>query len=135
MATSFYRRLNYSIGPVVAGMIIDAIDFITFGPIGLLVGLPVGAAAGFWLAQCLGLDKKVSAICALIAGIYCTIPYTELLPLGTLVGALVRFQESEPVDEPLEGTVSEKAQADGSPAADPSRTVEFSGDQNTESIT
>lgn len=105
MADSFFRRLNYAIGPVVAGMIIDTVDLITFGPVGLFLGLPLGAAAGFWLAHCLGLDKKMAALCALVAGIYCTIPYTELLPLGTLVGALVRFQEAEP--KPDESTSSE----------------------------
>lgn len=90
------RRLNYAFGPVVAGIIIDFVDLATFGPVGLVLGFPVGAAAGFWLAQCMGLDRKVSAICAAIAGVYCTIPNTEFIPLGTLVGAFVRLSDPDP---------------------------------------
>jgi len=78
-------RYNYAFGPVGAGLIIDAVDFVTFGPVGLALGFPIGAAAGYWLAR--------SLICAVIAGVYCTIPGTELLPLGTLVGALVRLED------------------------------------------
>ncbi|MBL8817179.1 MAG: hypothetical protein JNL58_14215 [Planctomyces sp.] len=90
------RRLNYAFGPVVAGIMIDFVDLATFGPLGLFLGFPVGAAAGFWLAQCMGLDRKLSVICAAIAGVYCTIPYTELIPLGTLVGAFVRLSDPDP---------------------------------------
>lgn len=86
-------RYNYAFGPVVAGLIIDAVDFVTFGPIGLVLGFPIGAAAGYWLARSLRLESTASMFCALIAGVYCTIPGTELLPLGTLVGALVRLDD------------------------------------------
>lgn len=87
-----WARYNYAFGPVGAGLIIDAIDFVTFGPVGLALGIPIGAAAGYWLARSLRLETNSSLLCALIAGIYCTIPGTELLPLGTLVGALVRLE-------------------------------------------
>lgn len=86
-------RYNYAFGPVGAGLIIDAADFVTFGPIGLALGFPTGAAAGYWLARSLRLETNASLICALLAGVYCTIPGTELLPLGTLVGALVRLED------------------------------------------
>ena len=93
------RRLNYALGPIGAGMMIDAVDFITYGPIGLILGLPVGAAAGYWLGRSMRLESHMCWICAVVAGIYCTIPGTELLPLGTLVGALVRFQDDDGVAE------------------------------------
>jgi len=86
------RRLNHAMGPVLAGMIIDAVDLITFGPFGLGLGLPVGVLAGYWLGQSIGLDKNARCICALAAGLYCTMPFTEVLPLGTIVGALVRYE-------------------------------------------
>ena len=86
-------RYNYAFGPVGAGLIIDAVDFVTFGPVGLALGFPLGAAAGYWLARSLRLETNTSLICALIAGVYCTMPGTELLPLGTLVGALVRLED------------------------------------------
>jgi hypothetical protein len=88
------RRLNHAMGPVLAGMIIDAVDLITFGPAGLALGIPVGALAGYWLGQSMGLDKNASCICALAAGVYCMIPFTEVLPLGTIVGALVRYENN-----------------------------------------
>jgi hypothetical protein len=88
------RRLNRAFGPIVAGVIIDAVDFATYGPIGYVLGLPVGGLAGYWMGRCLGLDRTACLYCALAAGVYCTIPYTELLPLATLVGAYARFRES-----------------------------------------
>ncbi len=88
-----FSRLNRALGPVMAGLIIDGIDLITLGPIGLVVGLPVGAMAGYWLGRSMRLEKRTSVLCAIAAAIYCTIPGTEVLPLGTLVGALVRFEE------------------------------------------
>jgi hypothetical protein len=89
------KRLNRTIGPVMAGFIIDMVDFATFGPIGLVLGLPVGGLAGYWMGNTLGLSKQSCLYCALAAGIYCTIPGTELLPLGTMVGAYARYQQGE----------------------------------------
>jgi len=88
------RRLNRAFGPIVAGLIIDVVDFATFGPIGYLLGLPVGGFAGYWMGRCLGFSRRTSFYCAIAAGIYCTIPGTELIPLATLLGAYVRFRES-----------------------------------------
>jgi hypothetical protein len=101
-----WTRYNYAFGPVGAGLIIDALDFVTFGPFGLALGFPVGAAAGYWLARSLRLETNPSLLCALIAGIYCTIPGTELLPVGTLVGALVRL-EDVPETPPASNSVEE----------------------------
>jgi hypothetical protein len=89
-------RVNYALGPLAAGMILDAVDVITFGPAGLFLGIPVGALAGYWLATSLRLSQNTSLLCAAFAAVYCTIPGTEILPLGTLVGALLRFEEAAP---------------------------------------
>jgi hypothetical protein len=86
-------RANRAFGPVVAGIIIDGVDFVTFGPIGLICGLPIGGLAGYWLGRCLGFDRELSIYCGLAAGIYCTIPGTEFLPLGTMIGAYARYEE------------------------------------------
>ncbi|HPF99728.1 MAG TPA: hypothetical protein PLE77_06645 [Kiritimatiellia bacterium] len=87
-------RLNRAFGPILAGVIIDVVDLATFGPIGLVLGLPIGGLAGYWMGTCLGLDRKACVLCALAAGIYCMIPFTEVLPLATLVGAYARFRET-----------------------------------------
>lgn len=80
-------RLNRAFGPVVAGILLDLLDFTTLGPIGLVIGLPVGAAAGYWMASTLGVEPKKRRWLALAAAVYCTIPFTEVLPLATLAGA------------------------------------------------
>lgn len=89
-------RLNRAFGPVAAGLVIDALDIATFGPIGLFVGLPLGALMGYWMGQSLGLEPKARGWCALAAGIYCMVPATEFLPLATLLGAYARYRSSDP---------------------------------------
>jgi hypothetical protein len=93
--SGFVSRLHRAIGPVVAGMIIDALDLLTFGPLGLVFGIPIGGLAGYWLGNCLKLSSQARIWCAIAAAIYCTIPFTEFIPLATLVGAYVRFSETD----------------------------------------
>ena len=88
------RRLNRAFGPVVAGLILDLVDFATFGPLGFFIGIPVGLAAGYWLGSCLGLERRHCVWIAMVSALYCTMPGTEFIPLGTLVGACARFWES-----------------------------------------
>lgn len=88
------RRANRVFGPIIAGMLIDLLDLATFGPVGLVLGLPIGGLAGYWMGKALGLSRRASAWCALAAGIYCAIPGTEYFPLATIIGACARFQES-----------------------------------------
>lgn len=87
------RRANRVFGPIMAGLIIDLVDFATFGPIGLVLGLPVGGIVGYWMGRALGFGRRGSMWCAVAAGVYCTIPGTEFIPLATIVGACARFQE------------------------------------------
>jgi len=93
------RRLNRTFGPIAAGMIIDLVDLVLFGPIKLFLGFPIGGLTGYWMGRALGLNKKASLFCALAAGIYCMIPGTEFIPLATIIGACVRFQESGKYEE------------------------------------
>lgn len=88
------RRMNRAFGPIAAGLIIDLVDIATFGPVGLVLGLPVGGLAGYWMGRALGFRKRTSLWCALAAGVYCTIPGTEIIPLATIIGACVRFRET-----------------------------------------
>lgn len=90
------QRLNRAFGPVVAGLVIDFVDLATFGPIGTYLGLPIGGFAGYWMGRALGLERKPSLLCALLAGVYCMVPGTEMIPVATVVGALARYRESAP---------------------------------------
>jgi hypothetical protein len=88
-----FQRAHYALSPVLAGILLDLFDAATFGPIGLIIGLPFGTLIGYWMAKCLRLSPQSRFWVAMAAGIYCTIPMTELLPLGTLAGAWARFSE------------------------------------------
>ncbi len=83
------RRVERAFGPLVAGIILDAVDLITFGPAGLLIGFPVG----LWLGWIFRLRWWQMILAGLIAGIYCVIPYTNFIPVGTVIGAFVQYRE------------------------------------------
>lgn len=90
------ERLYFALGPLAGCMLLDLADFLTFGPIGLLIGVPVGGAIGWWLGSMYGFGRTGRTILAILSGIYCTIPFTELLPIATIVGAVARFNAGRP---------------------------------------
>lgn len=90
----FFGRLEDAFGPIVAGMIIDAIDVATFGRFGLLVGMVVGGTAAFWLCSIYRMPVYQRFLWAVAAGIYCTAPRTEFIPLATIIGAFSRYVHS-----------------------------------------
>lgn len=97
------------LSPVVAGALLDLVDLATLGPIGLWAGLALGGVAGWVLATGLGVPRERRLRYALVAGVYCMLPYTAWLPAGTLVGALVRWRErSAP---PLDPAASKRSEA------------------------
>lgn len=93
-----WRRLNRAFGPILAGLVIDSVDLVTFGPLKRLIGLPAGALAGYWMGSIFRLPQRQRLLCALAAGIYCMIPGLEFIPLATLIGAYVRFREGAGTD-------------------------------------
>ena len=85
---------GHAIGPVLAGFIIDVLDFATFGSAGLYLGFLLGCPAGWYLARSFGLDRRLSLYVALACGVYCTIPVTSPIPFATLIGVWVRARQS-----------------------------------------
>lgn len=79
--------------PVVAGALLDLLDLATWGPVGLWVGLAAGGLAGWMLAPLLGWQGRSRWLGALGAGLYCMLPVTSILPLGTVVGLLSSLRE------------------------------------------
>ncbi|MHC4872223.1 MAG: hypothetical protein ACYTFY_10295 [Planctomycetota bacterium] len=103
-----FLRLHRAIGPVAAGLIIDFIDLATFGPLGFILGPVIGAAAGWWIASIYNYSNKGRIIWAIAAGIYCSLPFTEIIPLATIVSAIARFGEQPESENEEEECDNEK---------------------------
>ncbi len=84
------RGLMRTFGPMIAGLAIDGLDLMTFGPFGLYAGLILGGAVGYWLAPMLGFPRKSRWLAALMTGIYCTIPLTGFIPAAAIAAGLSR---------------------------------------------
>jgi len=91
---SIGRRARNVLKPIVAGLIIDAVDFATLGPLGVFVGGFVGFAAGFWICSIYKLVWYYRLLGAMITAIYCAFPVTTFIPAATIVGAYVEFLHS-----------------------------------------
>lgn len=89
-------RLNRALGPIAAGLLLDFVDLATFGPIGIVAGFFIGAAVALWISSIYRFSLRAKTILALLAGLYCMVPMTELLPLATLAAATCRFFEEPP---------------------------------------
>lgn len=66
---------------LVAGMLLDAADAITKIP---AMGMIVGAALGLYLCIDLKIPPKRWGWVMAGAGIYCAVPFTNFIPLGTV---------------------------------------------------
>ena len=86
-----HAGLRGALGPILGGIALDLLDFATLGPMGAKLGLPLGFLCGWWWGGQLGLRRRQRLTLALVAGVYCMLPGTRILPLGTLFGTLRRF--------------------------------------------
>lgn len=87
---TFASRVRAAFDPVAAGLLVDLLDAVTRGvlaPLGLALGVPLG----YFLGRRAGLSKRRSLLLGLGIGIYCVIPVTTVIPLGTLTGIYLRF--------------------------------------------
>lgn len=79
------------VGPVLAGVAIDLVDLATpFPLVGFLVGWPLGA----YIARQAGAPGNVALKLGFFAGLYCAVPMTAGLPIGTLIGTMVKVQRA-----------------------------------------
>lgn len=85
------RRLERAFGPVLAGVILDCVDFATIGPPAFIVG----CAVGFWLFSIYRVPLRHRVIGGLLCGAYCMMPFTRFIPLATMAGAWIRYRESK----------------------------------------
>ncbi|MCA9741816.1 MAG: hypothetical protein H6695_17625 [Deferribacteres bacterium] len=80
--------------PIISGLLIDIIDFATFGPLGLYGGFVLGAAATYFLCMLQRVPQRQSIYLAIAAGLYCMTPLTEFIPLGTALGAYLAWRSA-----------------------------------------
>ncbi len=88
-------RLYHAFGPIVGALILDAADFVTFGPVGLYCGVLVGGLIGWWLGSFYAFDRTTRLVVVALAAAYTTIPMTEFIPLATIVSAIARYRAPE----------------------------------------
>ena len=84
------RLLGSRYGTVIAGGLLDAVDFTTLGVLGVKLGFPVGCVCGWWLSRELGYPKRLRLGIAVGCGLYCMFPPTTYLPVAFLLGLLAR---------------------------------------------
>ena len=84
-------------GPLGGGILLDVADLTTFGSFGLYLGPLVGALLGWWLATVYKFGVWGQCGLIFVAALYCALPLTSLVPLATVVFALIRFAESKKV--------------------------------------
>lgn len=74
------------------GLLLDMLDFLTRGTLGIRFGLPLGFIAAFVLLTLAGVPLRRRVLYSAAAGVYCLIPGTERFPLGTVFGVLLRLR-------------------------------------------
>ncbi|MCE9614388.1 MAG: hypothetical protein K8T26_08935 [Lentisphaerae bacterium] len=89
------RRFVEAFGPIGAGVLIDLADFVTYGPIGLMFGMLVGGTLAYVLSGFFGQPVWKRFLWALAAGLYCTIPGTEMIPLATILASAMTFWKGD----------------------------------------
>lgn len=85
-------RLHRALGPLAGGIVLDFVDLATFGPIGLLGGFVMGGLIGWWISSIYDFSLRGRSVFAVLAAAYTAIPFTEILPLATMISAWARFR-------------------------------------------
>ncbi len=85
------RRVADVFGPLAAAVLVDAVDFVSFGPVGLVAGMFVGGSLAYFFTSAYGLPVWQRLLWALAAGFYCLLPRTQVVPMATLVVALSQY--------------------------------------------
>jgi hypothetical protein len=73
---------------ILTALAIDLADLAMIGPTGLVAGFGVGFALTGLLTLATGVPLRRAALLSLLAGIYCTLPITDVVPLATMLTLL-----------------------------------------------
>jgi hypothetical protein len=86
------RRDPHPVPAIAAGLVIDLLDLSLAGPLGI-AGAVVAGVLVWWLARARGVSGPLLGFTIAVTAIYCVLPLTELVPLGTLVGAAISIAD------------------------------------------
>ncbi|MGK0218663.1 MAG: hypothetical protein ACI9HE_002157 [Planctomycetota bacterium] len=82
------RLLASRYGTLIAGGLLDAVDFTTLGALGVKFGFPIGCLCGWWLSSELRYPKRMRFGIAVACGLYCMFPPTTYLPVAVILGLM-----------------------------------------------
>ena len=108
-AGRFVRALK----PIIAGILIDLVDFATLGPIGIYLGFLLGGLLGWWICSIYKLRPLHRLLGASMTDIYCTLPFTAFIPAATIVGAYIEFMVVKPEDKSSTTETTENTEDEG----------------------
>jgi hypothetical protein len=100
--------------PILTALAIDLADLAMIGPVGLVAGFGVGFALTGLLTLATGVPLRRAALLSLLAGIYCTLPFTDVVPLATML-TLLRIALLR------RGPASSESPQSSQPSSEPSR--------------
>lgn len=83
------HRLGWA--PIAAAVAIDLADIATAGPIGLVAGLFVGGMLTTSVSMLSGVRFRRALGLGVLGAIYCTLPFTESIPMATMLTALYGY--------------------------------------------
>ena len=112
--------------PVLAGLLVDIADLVTFGPLGTWLGFALGALVAWQLAPRFGLADR-PWLPSLLAGLYCMTPGTALMPLATLITSVLHMGSGRAPAAPPQAR-----SARGAPATPPTIEPEYSASWDDE---
>ena len=88
-----WERWRRTFAPIMVGILVDIVDFFSMGPSGLRYGFLLGTLAAFAIGSMYAMPLRQRFLYSIGAGLYCMMPFTERLPLATLVGLYLRFKK------------------------------------------
>ena len=93
---------------VLGGLMIDVADVITLGGLGGVGGFLVGGLLTFGVCSSQGVSRFRTAALTMAGAVYCALPFTEALPLATLLALVSQLAPrpkalppAEPAHEPV----------------------------------
>jgi len=84
-------RLRRDLLPIASGILIDTVDLATFGPLGLYGGFVVGGLVGWLVCSANGISGNRRWLLIAAAAAYTAMPFTEAVPLATVLAVLSRL--------------------------------------------